>query len=194
LIVATLNVWLIEPYGQSRSSNEGFVMGADSNTPRGRYLVFQLADCAYAVPAGAVEEIVPVAELASVAGAPSFLEGFLDVGGELIAVLSLRRLLGLPEHEWELYTPLVILKSDRPKIAVEIDGVICVAQIDDEHLSPIAEGCSLNDYATAVARHEGRTVILLSPAQILLDQERRRLVELAETAQQRLSELAEVTA
>lgn len=77
-------------------------MGADVFSVRGRYLIFLLADRMYAVPVEAVQEIVPMAELAQTAGAPSFLAGFLDFGGELIAVVSLRRLFKLPDRPREL--------------------------------------------------------------------------------------------
>ena len=170
-------------------------MGAESITPmRGRYLIFQLADRTYAVPIQCVEEIVPIAELFPVPGAPEFLAGFLDVGGQLVAAISLRRLLGLPDHERELYTPLVILKSTRQRIALEIDSVSRIAEIAPEDVIPVTDGCSINDCAAAVARLDGQAVVLLSPERILLEQEAKRVAELAELTRQRLTELESATA
>jgi purine-binding chemotaxis protein CheW len=163
-------------------------MKADSISALGeRHLVFRLDDLAYAVPIANVEEIVPMAELISVAGAPSFLAGFLDVGGQLVAVVSMRRLLAMPDRPRELYTPLVILKSTPLSIALEVDDVTQIVELDDS--VSIAQGNSLNDCASAVARIDGRPVVLLAPERILLEQERRRLGELAESAQRRLAEL-----
>ena len=169
-------------------------MGADSISQlRGRCLVFHLADRAYAVPTGCVEEIVSMAELCPVPGAPTFLSGFLDVGGQLVAVISLRRLLGMPDRERELYTPLVILKASPQQIALEIDGVSRIVDIDDDELIPVTEGCSLSDCASAVARLDGQAVVLLSPERLLLEQEQRRVAELAELVRQRLAEVEAVT-
>ena len=170
-------------------------MGADSISPlRGRYLIFHLEDRAYAIPTGRVEEIVPMAELLAVPGAPAFLAGFLDVGGQLVTVISLRRLLGMPDRERELYTPLVILKASLQQIALEIDGVSQIVDICDDELVSVNEGCSLNDCASAVARLDGQSVVLLSPERLLLEQERRRVAELAELARQRLAEVEAATA
>ncbi len=170
-------------------------MGADSISPaRGRYLIFQLADRSYAIPIRCIEEIVPIAELTSVPGAPAFLAGFLDVGGQLVAVISLRHLLGMPDHECALYTPLVILKAKDQRFALEIDGVSRIADIDDEKLVSLTEGCSLNDCATAVARLDEEVVVLLSPERILLEQEQKRVAELAEIARRRIAEVEAVTA
>jgi len=170
-------------------------MGADSISPlRGRYLIFHLADRAYAVPTRCVEEIVPMAELCPVPGAPAFLSGFLDLGGQLVAVISLRRLLGMPDRERELYTPLVILKASPEQIALEIDGVSRIVDVGGDDLIPVTEGCSLNNCASAVVRLDGQVVVLLSPERLLLEQERRRVAELAELARQRLAEVEAVTA
>ena len=170
-------------------------MGADSGAAlRGRCLIFHLADRAYAIPIAAVEEIVPMAELARVPGAPTFLAGFLDVAGQLVAVISLRHLLGLPGREPKLYTPLVILKSASPRIALEVDGVSRIADIGPDDVIPVSDGCSLNNCATAVARLEESTVVLLSPDRILMEQEQRRVADLAELARQRLAALEVVTA
>jgi purine-binding chemotaxis protein CheW len=170
-------------------------MGADTISPvRGKYLIFHLADRTYAVPINCVEEIVPIAELSSVPGAPSFLAGFLDIGGQLTAVLSLRRLLGMPDHASGLYTPLVILKGDAPKIALEIDEISRIAAIEEEMLVPITGGCCLNDCATAVARLNGEAIVLLSAERILLEQEQRRIAELTDLARHRLAEVDAVKA
>jgi purine-binding chemotaxis protein CheW len=163
-------------------------MGADaSNCLRGRYLVFHLADRAYAVPVAAVEEIVPMAELAEVPGGPSFLAGFLNVGAKPIAVISLRRLFQLPVVERELFTPIVILKSARHPIALEVDAVKEIADIKDEDAVALGEGCVVNGFAVAAARLDGTTVLLLSPDRLLLEEERRRLAELADIARDRLA-------
>ncbi len=170
-------------------------MGADSISPvRRRYLIFHLADRAYAVPTRCVEEIVPMAELSPVSGAPAFLSGFLDAGGQLVAVISLRRLLGMPDRARELYSPLLILKASPQQIALEVDGVSRIVDVGDDELIFVAEGCSLNDCTSAVARLDGQAVVLLSPERLLLEQERRRVAELAELVRQRLAVVEAVTA
>lgn len=161
---------------------------------RGRYLIFYLAERTYAVPIACIEEIVPMTELSPVPGAPSFLSGFLEVGGEPVAVISMRRLFGLPEGEREMYTPLVILKAATQKIALEIDGVTRIVDVDADDLIPVTEGCSLNNCASAVARVDGQAVVLLSPERILLEQESKRVAELGELARKRLAEIETGTA
>lgn len=170
-------------------------MGADvSSSLRGRYLIFHLADQAYAIPIAAVEEIVPMAELAQVAGGPSYVAGFLNVGGELIAVVSLRRLFKLADKNRELYTPLVILKSAPRCIALEVDAVQEIADVAHQDAIALGEGSVLNDFALAAVRRAGTTILLLSPERLFLDEERRRLAELSGLASERRASAEAVTA
>jgi purine-binding chemotaxis protein CheW len=160
----------------------------------GRYLIFQLLDRTYAVPTRFVEEIIPMAELFFVPGSPAFIAGFLNLGGQPIAVISMRCLLGMPDLERELYTPLVILKALPYQLALEVDDVTRVVEIMGDDWMPLADECSLNNCASAIARLDDQAVVLLSPERILLEQERRRVIELAELARQRLVEIETVPA
>jgi len=170
-------------------------MGADSTfAVRRGCLLFRLAEQTYALPGECVEEIVPMAELSSAPGAPSFLSGFLEVAGRLVAVISLRRLWKLPDRARELYTPIVILKSSPRAWAIEVDAVTQIVEMHGHDLVPIADGCSLNDCAVAIARVEGSSVVLLSPDRILLEQEQKGVAELSELVRQRLAEMELVTA
>jgi len=168
-------------------------MGAESRPlARRRYLTFYLADRTYAVPVGYIDEVVATADIATVPGTPSIVSGLLNVGGRLLAVVSMRRLLGLPDMERSLYSPLVILKGRRKQCALEVDGVLRITSIEDGDLTPITEGESMNDFASSVAYVDGSMVVLLSPDHLLLEQEHKRIAALAESAQQRIAELGAV--
>ena len=156
-----------------------------------RWLIVRVGDRSYGLPTACVEEIVPYAELTEAPGTPPSLKGFLDVGGELTAAVSLRRLWGMPDTPPELYTPLVLLKPRPERIALVVDGVARILDLRRERAVEIAEGCCVNDCATGVARLPSGSVVLLDPDRFLLEQERRRVAELAELTQQRLSLVGE---
>lgn len=166
-------------------------MGAGAHL-RGQHLVFHLEDRTYCIPTACVEEIVPMAALTAVPCAPTFLAGFLDVAGRLVAVISLRRLMGMPDREPELYTPIVLLKAYGLTIALEVDGVSQIVEIGVEDLIPVSEGCSTNDCATAVARLDGTPVVVLSPERLLLHEERQRVAELAAFVRERVADVETV--
>jgi purine-binding chemotaxis protein CheW len=165
-------------------------MGAASSAPLGaRYVVFHLADCTYAIPVEFVQEIVPIAELAAVPGSPLFLSGFLDIGGNQIPVVSLRRLWQMPEGDRHLYTPLMVLTGLQQQIALEIDRVTQISEINAERLIQLEDGCSVNNCAASIARINGIPIVVLRPERILLEQEQERLAALTELAEQRIAQL-----
>jgi purine-binding chemotaxis protein CheW len=162
-------------------------------THGGKYVVVQVADHAYALPIASVREIVLRAELSEPPAAPSLLAGFLDVGGQLIGVVSLRRLWSLGERTPELYTPLVILKAPSARVALEVDAVERIVDVEPGDILPVDDGSSFNDCAAAIARIGGATVVLLSPERLLAEQENARIAELAQIEQRRLNELTGAT-
>ncbi|HEX5472765.1 MAG TPA: chemotaxis protein CheW [Lacipirellulaceae bacterium] len=164
-------------------------MGAGIPSPsRGRYLIFHLAERAYAISIRDVTEVLAAAELTAVPGSPAFISGFLSVGKQLIAVVSLRRLFGMPDRERELFSPMILVRaSDRP-LALEVDSVFRIAEVEDAELVAVDDGSSLNNAALSVIRIDGNKVVLLSASRLLLEQERRRVAEMTELARQRCAE------
>ena len=178
---------------QYRASRQVMRTATPSTTDES-FLVFGLSDRAYAIPISYVAEIAPMAELSQVPGSPNFLSGFLNVAGQLIGVVSLRRLFGLPDRERHLYSPLVLLKTLPQPIALEVDTGLQIARIRSDEMMPLDEASSVNNCATAVVRIDGSSVVVLSVDQLLLEQERKRVAELAHLAGQRLDHMDLVTA
>ncbi|HEY3997653.1 MAG TPA: chemotaxis protein CheW [Candidatus Xenobia bacterium] len=141
-------------------------------------LVFELAGQAYALPLAAVREIVFRPELSRPAGLPSLLQGFFALGTELVPVLSLRRLLGLPEGEPGRYTPVLVLPGPHHPLALAVDALIDMAPADALTVDPHA---SVNGCVSGHAQLGERPVSVLDPPRLLLEQEVAGLAELHAT-------------
>jgi purine-binding chemotaxis protein CheW len=155
----------------------------------GRYIVFSVADQSYAIPLASVQEVVPIAELTHPPGAPALLAGFLDISGQLVAVVSLRRLWGMADQEPELYTPLIVLKATIGRLAFWVDRVAQIVALGEHDLISMDDVCSFNECAVATARVDGNSVVVLSPQRVLLKQEQSRFAQLADFERQRLLSL-----
>ncbi|HCD71684.1 MAG TPA: chemotaxis protein CheW, partial [Thermovirga lienii] len=57
-------------------------------------VVFSLKDERYGVPIEKVREILPLMKVTSVPGTPHYFKGFLNVRGELISLIDLRKFAG----------------------------------------------------------------------------------------------------
>lgn len=151
-------------------------------------LIFQVAGELCAFPVEAVREILPMAALARSPGQLPILEGFLNLRGAAVPVLRLDRLFGYPAREPGLYTPLVLLGGRAP-LALLVDGVLAMEAVASESIMPVPANGSFNNCLEAEFVLDGRTVHVLSPERILLEQERRRIAEFQAAAERRLQQL-----
>jgi purine-binding chemotaxis protein CheW len=153
-----------------------------------KVLIFGLGDQDYGIELEAVSEILPMPTLSRPPGVPPILAGFLDLGGVAVAALRLGILFGYSPREPELYTPLILLRSPGPPLALLVDAVKGIASIDTLSVVPFFE----NDCADGLVTVADRSVIVLSSHRLLREQEQRRISELAAVEQARLDVFREV--
>jgi purine-binding chemotaxis protein CheW len=153
-------------------------------------LKFSVSGHACALRLSLVSEVLPYAHLTRPPGLPSVLDGFLNLGGTAVAVLRLDRLFDFPPTPVSLYTPLVVLRAEGPPAALLVDSVAGVICPPAEALVPLRDQNSFNGCAEAEILMPDGTVHLLSPARLLLEQERLAIGELQQRTQTYLDELA----
>lgn len=174
-------LWTGEDLSQARSATE---LPPDEV----RLLVFEVACQWYALALADVDQVLPMARLACPPGGPSFLAGLLDLHGEIVPVVKLSRLFQLADHPPGLYTPLIVLRGHRCAIALQAERIDGIASVQRQQVLAIDRHPSLNDCATGLV-HLSQPAILLAAEKILLDQELKRLAEIRDREQQRLSEV-----
>lgn len=152
-------------------------------------LVFGLGGRLCALPSSAVGEIVFLPTLARPPGAPSFLEGFMNVEGRAIPVIRLAHLLDLPATSSNLYAPIVIMKGAEP-VAVLVDRLSDVRRVAAADILPVDDAAAFGGCLDAEIGSAADGIIhLLSPSRLLLAQESRRLAEFRAREQERLAAL-----
>jgi len=159
--------------------------------PKRSFLVFELGEQAYGIPIEVVEEILPMASLSRPPQAPPLLAGFLNLEGEPVPVIRLRRLFGGEMVPAELYTPLVLVRLADRLVALWVDKVQQIASARDSMIAPVDGMYSLNQCATGVVEAADTVVVLLSPERLLLEQESVQVDELTAMERERLQSLAE---
>ena len=142
------------------------------------------------MPVANIREIVHRAALLSTPGQPRILEGFLNLRGEAIPVIPLRRLFGLPDGPPDLYTPLIVIDAGGVQAALEADEAESVLEIRAADMRALPAEASPEHCAEGVANAGDRQILLLSCAKILYQQEKQCLADLQTTMATRLHDLA----
>jgi purine-binding chemotaxis protein CheW len=156
----------------------------------GQFLLLRVGDQTCGVPAPSIREIVHRAALVSTPGQPNILEGFLNLRGDAIPVIPLRRLFALPDGPPDLYTPLVIIDAGGLQVALEADEAESVLEIRADQMRALPAEASPEHCAEGVVSADGRQILLLSCAKILFEQEKQCLAALQATMATRLHDLA----
>ncbi len=156
----------------------------------GALVWMRIADQVYAISAATVREILPLPELIAVTTGPNLLAGFLNLGGRLVPVVQLSRLLDLPDQEPHLWTPLLLIRTVHQRMALMVDHVTRIVQPNDYVLRPLPPDHVFNDCATDLVEADGETALLLGIERLLLAKETQTLVDLTEREENRLRQVA----
>lgn len=152
-------------------------------------LVFRISEQYCALPLDSLQEIVPMVGLSHPPSMPAILEGFLNLRGTAVPVVSLSRMFSLPERPYGLYSPIIVLRATDYRMALLVDHVSQVWSVTGEDSLPVPEKHSFNDCAEAVVVIADRVVHILSPERLFIAKQQQCLIEFQAMEQQRLQEL-----
>ena len=108
------------------------VIAETSGSVKRRFLVFQLADRVYALPAETVAEVIQIPATARVPQAPRALIGVANLRGAVLPVVSLRALLDL-EGGPGAASRAIVLDGGAP-VAILVDAIDGLVTIDAERI------------------------------------------------------------
>lgn len=100
-----------------------------------QFVSFELAGEMFAVPMGPVQEIIRLPEVAQLPLAPAALLGLANLRGRVLPLMSLRRLLGLPDQDHGDSARALVIHCGQA-LGFLVDRVCSVLQVEDEQLEP----------------------------------------------------------
>jgi purine-binding chemotaxis protein CheW len=105
------------------------------------YLTFSIAGETCAVAIAEVESVLEESGLSRVSGGPDYLAGLLDLRGEAIPVVDVRKKLGLEAREGGERGCIVVLalggsQAGRKPVGALVDSVSEVIELADETIAP----------------------------------------------------------
>lgn len=108
------------------------------------FVTLALDTTLYGIPVERVQEILDMRPVAPMPNAPAHLLGIIDLRGDNVPVVDMRRLLGLPVVEDTPQTRILVVLMRRggqeAVIGLRTDRVIEVTRLDGDDLRPLSEG------------------------------------------------------
>ncbi len=144
------------------------VKGADSGR---QYVVFRIGQEEYGVDIQKVSIIEKMMNIARVPTAPGAILGVINLRGEIIPVLDLRKHFSMPAREPDDDTRIIIFRMGEVVLGMLVDMVSEVHHLlesDIESVTSITSDRTL-DYITGVGKIGSRLVTLLNIDKLITD-------------------------
>jgi len=143
---------------------------AREEAPGGRLeiLEFSLAYERYGLETAFVREVHPLKELTRLPCTPAFVAGIINVRGQILAVIDLKRFFNLPEKGLSDLNKVIILRREGLEVGLLADAVMGVSPVPLAELQsslPTLEGVD-PDYLKGLTRE---ALIILDAEKILTD-------------------------
>lgn len=145
-----------------------------------KQVLFCIGEETYGVEVTHVKGIEKYLNMVPIPNAPSYIEGIINLRGDIIPIISMRVKFGLPKKDVTEDTKLIIVKSKDVLIGVEVDSVQEIVEIAEEDISqpPVIIKNEKTSYIDKVAHVNDGLVILLDLDGILSNQEQESLQQL----------------
>jgi purine-binding chemotaxis protein CheW len=139
-------------------------------------LEFILASERYAIESVHIREVCPMREFTQIPGTPSFVLGLINIRGQILSVIDIRRFFDLPVKGLSDLNRVMVIQTPRMELGILADrivGVLYVPQSDLQPALPTMTGIR-SEYLRGITR-EGLVVLdvqkMVADPKILVNEE-----------------------
>jgi purine-binding chemotaxis protein CheW len=139
------------------------------------FLVFRLGDAEFGLPIDTIVEVAQVpAQITRLPKTPKFLEGVVNLRGDVLPVVDQRRRFDMPKLDRLERRRLVVIRTERHRAGLIVDSVSDVLRTRADDIEPPPD---LTDATTRLVRgvvnleEANRMVLLLDPTEVLTQAE-----------------------
>jgi len=127
------------------------------------FLTFTLGHEEYGVEILKVQEIRSYEAPTTIANAPAFLKGVVNLRGVIVPIVDMRIKFGLAKADYDQFTVVIILNVARRVVGMVVDSVSDVLQLSGEQIREAPQfGASMDaEYITGLGTVDKRMLILI---------------------------------
>lgn len=99
-----------------------------------QYVVFLLNGQRYALRLSAVDNVMHMVHITPLSNAPDIVLGVINMRGQVIPTINMRRRFRIPERDIALADQLIAAHTAHRRLALVVDAVVDVVECSDESL------------------------------------------------------------
>ena len=157
------------PQHRLKRAEVGLGSLAETTEHEVQVVTFTLGREEYAIDILQVQEIVMMTEITRMPRAPRFIEGIVNLRGQMIPIIDMRKRFDLPEAEHNSETRIIIVDIGHEIVGMVVDGVREVIRLPDSAISPpppMIQGISA-EYLKGIGQIGERLLIMLDLEKVL---------------------------
>lgn len=133
----------------------------------GQLVIFQLNDQQYALPIHQTQEIVSMTNITKVPNTKHYVEGIINLRGNIIPVVNMNKRLNLPVSEYTEATRIIVVEWKGQKVGIIVDNVSEVGRYTEEEVEPPAVVGEDVDYLSGVVKKDNVLWLMLNLEKVL---------------------------
>lgn len=145
-------------------------VGRDNiETQTKQFSTFYVADLFFGIEVLQVQEVLRYLEMTSVPLAPDVIEGLINLRGQIVTAVDMRRRLGLPKRP-DRETPMnMVVRSDEGAVSLLVDEIGDVLEVHADSFEPPPENMPREQRTMieGVYKLDGRLLLVLDSERVL---------------------------
>lgn len=150
----------------------------NTSAANGTILTFDLDGQLYGLPLTAVAQIIEIVAITHLPQMPQGFQGAINVHGQIVPVIDLRRRFGLDCPPYHLHTPLVLIWANGRMLALIVDHVDDVATALPAHHNQLPDITAPISCLTNIVQLGNQLIPVLDPNRLLSVEEQDQLARL----------------
>ncbi|SCY13397.1 chemotaxis protein CheW [Alkaliphilus peptidifermentans] len=134
-----------------------------------QYVIFKLENENYGIPISYVETIEKVTEITRVPNAPHYVNGVINLRGDVVPVVDLGKRFNFNEKPITNETRIIILSVEEMMLGLLVDSSSEVLTIENETIDNTSNFVNTfeDDYISGIGKVEERMIIIVDILKIL---------------------------
>ncbi|MBN2545414.1 MAG: purine-binding chemotaxis protein CheW [Spirochaetes bacterium] len=142
-------------------------------------ILFELGNSLYGIPIDKVSEINRIDQITTLPKAPKFVEGVINLRGNVVPLIDLRKRFGMKQIERTKKNKIVVVIVEKRLFGIIVDSVLEVVSIARENIEPSLPTTSglKTEFINSIGKIQDSLVIILDIENIIQSKEEIKLEE-----------------
>jgi len=144
-----------------------------------QHVIFRLDDEEYGLDIMNVYGIEKDQEVVKIPNTPEYIEGIINLRGEILPVYNLRKKFNLEDKQSSNEAKIIVTQANNMQVGFVVDSVAEILHIEDEVIEKAPKIITGVDrkYIKSVAKLENRMIIILDIDLVLNEEEQKNMIQ-----------------